>query len=458
MITVRYYLAMKVHWYTNACVRITSSKGVSILCDPWLNEGAFLGSWFHWPPISGELSNQLLSEPCDGIYISHLHPDHYDPKFLRQFSKIRPEVPVYIAQYAHPWLKRSIGAVVGPLTRVIELPPRSWVDLGQELKMQIFAADTCNPKICGANIPCQVNPNLRGIDSIAVFSGDGSVVVNANDAMGVELVPKIVANIGRADLLMGHYGGASPFPQCFPDIENKQLVAKKVVAKTCRMLVDAAEALNVKYIMPFAGQYVLGGKLVALNSDRASIPLDQAASQIRLLTEREVITLRPGGAIDLKNGEKDADYVEPNSKKTTEYLAKIGKIKFQYEEVTEKKWNSPSLDLINSALPLAEKSKFVKINSQNSFVIGDGEHFVTVNIDPNQKYTSVKSGNAPLFDSITEITMPAELLRRLSTRKRGYKGFTTLHWNQADVGSHLVWRRKGEYEMASHSLLNYYGT
>jgi UDP-MurNAc hydroxylase len=449
---------VRVTWYTNACVRVTSSKGVSILCDPWINEGAFLGSWFHWPPISGDLANQILDEPCDGIYISHLHPDHYDPKFLSLFSKRRPEVPIYVANFAHPWLKRSICSVVDPLTRVIEVPPLAYVDFGQDFKMQLFAADTCNPKICGANVPCQANPSLRGIDSIAVFSSDGYVVVNANDAMGVELVPRIVANVGKADLLMGHYGGASPFPQCFPEVENKKLVAREVVQKTCRMLIQAAEALNVRYVMPFAGQYVLGGRLVALNQDRATIPLDLAANLLRTITEREVITLTPGGTINLKNGEKCGDYIEPNTKQLREYLESIKKVKFPYEEASSKNWNSTSLDLINSAKPLAEKSKFAKIKLRNSFVIGDGENFVTINIDPNQQDTSVESGNCPRFDTVTEISMPTELLRRLSTRKRNYKGFTTLHWNQADVGSHFLWRRKGEFELASHSLLNFYGT
>lgn len=224
------------------------------------------------------------------------------------------------------------------------------------------------------------------------------------------------------------------------------------------MLTQAAEALNVRYVMPFAGQYVLGGRLVALNQDRATMPLDLAAKLLRTITEREVITLTPGGTINLKNGEKSAEYIEPNTKQLREYFQSIKKVKFPYEETSRKNWNSPSLDLINSAKPLAEKSKFAKIKPRNSFVIGDGENLVTINIDPNQQYTSVEVGNCPRFDTVTEISMPTELLRRLSTRKRDYKGFTTLHWNQADVGSHFLWRRKGEFELASHSLLNFYGT
>ena len=67
-----YFWGMKIEWYTNACVRVIALNGASIVCDPWVNGGAFLGSWFHWPPISEEFGNSLLKEPCDGIYISHL--------------------------------------------------------------------------------------------------------------------------------------------------------------------------------------------------------------------------------------------------------------------------------------------------------------------------------------------------------------------------------------------------
>jgi UDP-MurNAc hydroxylase len=113
-------------------VRITAESGLSILCDPWLNEGAFLGSWFHWPPIPKQLENILLEEPCDGIYISHLHPDHYDPRFISKFSKRRPEVPIYIAQFAHTWLKRSIKSVTHKRSEIIEVPTMHEIDIGPD--------------------------------------------------------------------------------------------------------------------------------------------------------------------------------------------------------------------------------------------------------------------------------------------------------------------------------------
>jgi UDP-MurNAc hydroxylase len=448
---------VKIHWYTNACVRISALSGASIVCDPWVNGGAFLGSWFHWPPIPKNFESALLEEPCDGIYISHLHPDHYDPKFLSAFSKARPDVPIFIAEFAHSWLKRSIKAVTGGRSKIVEIPTLTKVEVAPGLELKIFAADTCNPQACGISVPCQPNPFLRGIDSIAVFSADGYVVVNANDAMSVQLIPRIAANIGKADLLMGHYGGASPFPQCFPAVQDKKAAAKAVIENACNMLVAAADALDVEHVMPFAGQYVLGGRLVDLNADRATLPLNEAVQLIKSITMREVASVNPGGYIDLSEKSKSADYTEPDSATTAEYLSEISKIKFMYEDLDHAAWDDFENDLLKSAKPVAERSRYAKISVKNSFVIGDGTKWVTINLDPNNSETSVEIGNKPRFKDVTEISMPGELLRRLSTRRADYKGFTTLHWNQADVGSHFVWKRSGKFDLASHSLLNFYG-
>lgn len=439
-------------------MRISSDSGSNILCDPWINEGAFLGSWFHWPPIDSSFEEALLSEPCDGIYISHLHPDHYDPKFIAKFSKLRPEVPIYIAKFSHPWLFRSLKSILPAETPLIELPPLTDIHVTEDLVMNVFSADTCNPLVCGITVACQVQPNARGIDSIAVFKSDGQIVVNANDAMGLTLVPKIAANIGSADLLMGHYGGASPYPQCFTQILDKKLAADTVVESTCEMLIKASDALGAKYVMPFAGQYVLGGRLVNLNPNRATIALDKAVEKLRTMSNREVLSVIPGGEIDLTASSKSPDYVEPSIEIYKEYIKQISKNKFPYEKEIEKSWETCGQDLLESATKVIIKSKGVKLPFSSSIVIGDGNNFVTINFDILGLGSTVCLGNFPMYQTVTEILIPPALLRNLSTRRSNYKGFTTMHWNQADVGSHFIWKRCGEFDPISHSFLNYFGT
>ena len=60
-----------------------------------------------------------------------------------------------------------------------QIPTLTEIKIGEDMGLKIFAADSCNPLICGSNIPCQSEPSLRGIDSIAVFTADNKKIVNA---------------------------------------------------------------------------------------------------------------------------------------------------------------------------------------------------------------------------------------------------------------------------------------
>lgn len=52
---------MKVEWFRSATVGISSETGSTILCDPRMTDGAFLGSWYHFPPLEGFEYKELLA-------------------------------------------------------------------------------------------------------------------------------------------------------------------------------------------------------------------------------------------------------------------------------------------------------------------------------------------------------------------------------------------------------------
>ena len=116
------------------------------------------------------------------------------------------------------------------------------------------------------------------------------------------------------------------------------------------------------------------------------------------------------------------------------------------------------MDLTNAANAVVLKSKQSLIKVDNSFVIGDDEHKVTINLFKDSEKNFAVYGESPISDIITKITMPQSLLRMLCQRKRDFSGFTPLHWNQADGGSHFLWTRKGEFDLNSHMILNFFGT
>ena len=67
----------------NACGIFTGSNGTTILCDPWLVDGVFEGSWHHFPKLKTTFDDV---QNIDAIYISHLHPDHFDERHF-EFRK-----------------------------------------------------------------------------------------------------------------------------------------------------------------------------------------------------------------------------------------------------------------------------------------------------------------------------------------------------------------------------------
>jgi UDP-MurNAc hydroxylase len=60
---------------------LVEANGRTVLCDPWFN-GAYFGSWFPFPDNAG-LDLHRISSP-DYLYVSHLHKDHFDARFLAE--------------------------------------------------------------------------------------------------------------------------------------------------------------------------------------------------------------------------------------------------------------------------------------------------------------------------------------------------------------------------------------
>ena len=79
---------INVKYIYSDCI-ITSTPDLIILHDPWFTEGIYDGSWFHFPKIENPLES---IGDVDFIYISHIHPDHYDSDFLKKYFQTRNEL------------------------------------------------------------------------------------------------------------------------------------------------------------------------------------------------------------------------------------------------------------------------------------------------------------------------------------------------------------------------------
>jgi UDP-MurNAc hydroxylase len=437
---------MKVQWYRSATVGIFSNAGTSILCDPWITDGAFIGSWYHWPPLEGFEFDYLSNKKWDAVYISHFHADHFDRKLLASIVRRQPGIRVLIPTYSNKWLKRAVLNCGLTANSVIEMPNNESVNF-KDFKITMYVADYCNPTICGSSISCMSTPRKRtSNDSVALIESDDQTILNANDALAVHSAHRLWPLIGKVSLLLGHYGGAGPYPQCFTDIdaENKMIEAKKTGLVFVNRLIQTAEKLKAQFTMPFAGQYVLGGSLVGLNKFRSVIPLDEVINRISDSGTTKPISLMPFGEFDLNNENLTQEWQEPSLDVYKSYLEQIKVKLFPYQKIQEE-WPDSKSSLIRALQKVKTEFDFFidegGVGSDSSITVKTVAEEITLNFGKESSNIS----ETPIFDNRTVINIDQRLLKRLITRRPNYSGFTQYHFNQAEIGSHLNWARTGRY-------------
>lgn len=251
---------MHVNYIDNACA-IYESKGFRLLSDPWLTDGAFEGSWYH---EKGKLDNldwsSILS--VDALYISHVHPDHYDPATL---SKFRKDIPIYI-------LDTPINFLSGKL-----------IDLGFTNIRRSKSGDTVlvGPFKITLYAPFSKHPfddSVLGsfIDSAMVIEDDKKLILNANDNTPTEEAAEmLVKNHGVFDQAQLKYSCAGPYPSCFLNLSHDEKLAEKrrLLTRQRVSMNRVAEILGARAV-PFAGDYILAGSLAHKNQYLAIEGLD----------------------------------------------------------------------------------------------------------------------------------------------------------------------------------------
>ena len=116
--------------YEEVCIRsrklasvLIKDQDVKLLTDPWYVDGEFYGTWYNYPPCTVNLKEL---ENIDGIYISHIHPDHYDPIFLRKLIARYGDVKILIPDHNPNYLlfkSKSDGFSVSPTRHLIQAGP-----------------------------------------------------------------------------------------------------------------------------------------------------------------------------------------------------------------------------------------------------------------------------------------------------------------------------------------------
>ncbi|GAC1618017.1 MAG: MBL fold metallo-hydrolase [Ktedonobacteraceae bacterium] len=206
------------------------TKHGTILCDPWFNP-AYFASWFPFPS-NEEVDLTKISKPTY-LYLSHLHHDHFDPQFLKEYvwkeaTVILPDFPLDLQEKA----LRDIG-----FTKFIKTKNYQVVDLdGLRLTTVAMVAPIDGP---------------LGDSGLIVDDGE-TRIFDQNDSRPID-IDKLI-DLGPYDAHFLQFSGAIWYPMVyqFPEKMMQTLGRKKRENEMARAL-RYAQQLNANFIIPSAG-------------------------------------------------------------------------------------------------------------------------------------------------------------------------------------------------------------
>ena len=421
---------MKVKYIYSACLEI-DCNGFKILTDPWFTEGIYDGSWFQFPKID---PFDFISKP-DLIYISHIHPDHYDPIFLKKLFQKFGEIPVLI-----PELKPNYLEFKGKLDEINLTPTKFY----QNSKVEIYIVENDTSSI-------------SDIDSAIIIKDikSGHTLLNLNDciynSIHVEELKSIISQIcEKLEILSLGYTGAGPYPQTYFDIKTeKDLLIFEANKKKNKFFDRYKKYINyfdANYNMPFAGEYVLGGKLTYLNNYRGV-----SDSYEVILFDEKAVVLKNGGIIDLDRNEILEKRISPYDDDSLKRRFKqICKEKMDYEKELHLEIEKINfLRLLRSAAIKASSKSEINHNYIFIFSITDQSNKICkrylLEIEES-KIREIETEEKINYEEYSEIIIDYRYLFGLLT--------TLYHWNNAEVGSQYFCKRF-PYNNFKPSVQNY---
>lgn len=411
---------INVRFMYSACV-VTETPNISILHDPWFTDGIYDGTWFQFPKIDDPV--QKIGD-VDLVFVSHIHPDHYDPEFLRAYFKEFGEKEIIIAERFPNFLQTKM------------------------------TADGFSPTVLSDTLTfgstevtvVPVKPQERSeIDSALVLKFHDSLgrehcLVNLNDVIvDVDFRDQIKAMTGSIDLLLLGYTGAGPYPQTYFDIDDPTLAARAEAKKAefFDRYVETVGDLKAARNLPFAGQYLLGGSLVPLNPYRGVAD----ACEILPMDPNAVVLMEACGSISSRDLMPKNPRHEPFS--PVEIAAR--------EEEIAKEKRAHEILFCEEKVGVLPLSRLLRKAHQNALRVGalDSPYFFVFEL-PDSRLAVLPASASPSgsddwgdFSVVAKGCELPEPRSEIGIDPRYLFGLLTgvFHWNNAEVGSGFTTRR-----------------
>jgi len=220
----------RVEMIGHATLRIRSG-GRTLLTDPWTIDPIGCNSAFHFPPLVHDAAT--LAADTDAIYISHIHPDHFNPPTLEAFPR---HVPIYIGCYRRKRFRDEVRALGFP---VIEVPFQTLVPVeGTDFEIAIVEHDY---------------EESAAYDSALFVRTPAFTLFENNDCFLRPEKYRWVREHCRVDYGFLGYSPASFFPICFEmDETERGRLLREAADRRYNDFLEAAAILRPALTIPFA--------------------------------------------------------------------------------------------------------------------------------------------------------------------------------------------------------------
>lgn len=416
-------MKLKLTHIDNACC-IYESQGFKILCDPWLTDGAFEGSWYHYPPLHTTFETV---KDVDALYISHLHPDHYDEKTLKQFRK---NIPIIFLDRKPNLLKRKLTEL--GFNNLMLMVAKEKASIGPfEITMY---GPFCNHLFDESELG-------NFLDSSIVVESNGKVILNANDNNpDLSSARYLHSRHGNFDIVQLKDSLAGAYPSCFSNLNGytKFAEAKRLINRQLSAMIEVAKELKANWFQPFASDYQLAGKLIDKNL-YLGISAKQYSAQLIANAGIKPIILNEGGSIDLVTQEVKVPY-RKNLIGYQDWIQIVKNVKFDYELQL-----NPDHDVLKTKVAKA----FDRLNKTQEKLNYYPELIISVN--GMEKYLGKEQTSTHFLKKIdyTGFSLDPRALDGVLDRR--------YHWNNLMVGCHIeIERDPNVYQPDLEILMSYF--
>jgi len=415
----------------NACGIFTGSAGTQILCDPWLVDGVFEGSWFHFHKLRTTLSDL---EDVDAIYLSHLHPDHFDERNFN-FDK---SIKIIALDHEPNFLIKKLNDL--GFMNILKIKNRETKSF-KEFQLTMFAP------FAKHNFHFASVGNL--LDSALLISCDGVSALNSNDnTLSIESADLLNRQFGPINLAMLNYNAAGPYPSCFENLTQNEKITEsaRVIARNFNHMKSVIEVLKPNFLLPFAGAYVLGGELFYKNQYLGTTTWDSCADWMKenLDGQTQVVVLRENDTLEVETGIADNEYLPINLEEMNHYINEelsCKKYPHQMEPIPDRKQLIEDAEKSSSKL----KNRMTRFGLESRFVVTIKIFNDTYEIWPEFRLLS----SSESLNYLLECRIDERLLRRILDRKSS--------WNNAEIGGHIDFVRSPNiYEPDLHTALQFF--